>query len=286
MKLIACITFGHSTDEVAAALEGAVAYARATEHCRVVALDDSSGVPPAASPGIEVLSTPTRIGFAGAVNHLVQAVAPSATRLVLINPDTAPSPSTVAKLADSDATVVVPPILRTDGSLENVRRITTAAVQTRALLFGDRFTRLTRTAPAIGGGVSSPPYAVTGTVVGLDANEVRQHPFEPVLFWLEFSDWLIRLAERNGPSEIPVMGEPVAHTGASTAVSFPLSVAASQGRAKAAFVSRYGHRGLRLLLPLGALSYGLRYALKRRSLRDGIFVMAASLGFADWRVSA
>lgn len=288
MHLVACITFGHSTADVERALGSASRLASTRNDLRVVSIDDRSGMPPAPGDltGIEYLEMPTRSGFPAVVNHLCSEVAPDCSKLVLINPDAVIDDSALSSLIEHSADVAVPSI--GDGDvLENVRLATTPAAQLRALMFGERSAArraaISVQAPAE---LACPPHAFQGSVVSLRAELLRQLPLDPVMFWLEMSDWLRRWQIDGRQINLFVGSEIAQHAGASSAVSFPLSVAASQARAKAAYIQRYGTTAQRRLLPFALVSRGVRFALKRRSPRAGLFLVAAALGRRDWRVDA
>lgn len=288
MNLIACITFGHGESGTAEVLAPAVALAAQRGDIRVVAIDDASGLSPEPGlrHGIEFMAMPERSGFPAVVNYLATVVAPTCERLVLINPDALAGTDALEHLIESTSDLAVPAIHDDAGRLENLRPVTTGALQLRALLTGEgsiaQPSQVDRTAPCV---VSAPPFAPQGAVISIAAQLIRDVPLDPVMFWIEMSDWVLRCQQEGRELSLAVTTDIVEHVGASTAASFPVSVAASQARAKVAFVRRYGTPVQRLLVPLAALSRACRFALLQRSPGAGLTVFRASLGWRDWRVS-
>lgn len=285
MILVATITFGHSAEDVQAALAPFVAARESNQQiAAVVALDDCSGVRPEILVGIESRETPERMGFAAAVNYLVTDICPEATRLVLVNPDVLMDSRGAQALLDATGPAHILPVLDEHGALENLRPLLTPRRVLVGLALRERRRRddLPRLA-AVGGAALCPPLVPAGTVISLDADLIRRVPFSPEMFWIEFSDWTLRLPETITVSISP---HPVDHAGASTAVNYPLSVAASQLRARYSYVMRHGGRTHRVLLRPALMIRVLRIALKKRDRALIPFLMRAAAGTADWRVSA
>jgi hypothetical protein len=283
MKIVACITFGHEADEVRRSLAPALELAAREDDVEVVVIDDSSGRGPQLSQAT-CLSTPRRMGFPAVVQFLIESVYPEATRLVLVNPDATVGDS-LPPLLESQALLAIPTIDH-DGRIENVRLATTPWREVRNLLLGEAKVRYPITSTGRRQDVSCPPFAPSGAVISIDANALRSAPLRSEFFWLEFSDWVLRRARMGAPTTLEVLPNRADHLGASTAVKYPLSVAASQARAKVAFVREYGSASSRAVLPIAVLSRGVRFALKRRSTKAGVFLLRAAYNMVDWRVPA
>lgn len=289
MNLIACITFGHTEAGTHNVLGPAVELAGRRSDVRVVSIDDASGLAPEPGirSGIEFITMPQRSGFPAVVNHLASVIEPSCRRLVLVNPDALADSEALERLLGATSDLAVPAITDPEGHLENLRPVTTSALQLRALMVGERAisvpSRVDRSAPCE---VFAPPFAPQGAVISIGAELIRELPLDPTMFWLEMSDWVLRWKARGKELSLAVTTDVVEHAGASTSASFPVSVAASQARAKVAFVRRYGSRSERLLVPLAVLSRAVRFALLQRSARAGYTVFRAALGSIDWRVAA
>lgn len=289
MNLIACITFGHAEVGTAEVLRPAVELAARRADVRVVSIDDASGLSPESGTrhGIEFMAMAERSGFPAVVNHLASVVEPSCERLVLVNPDALADVDALERLLDADSDLAVPAIHNDNGELENLRPVTTGAMQLRALMLGESAiaspSRVDQSAPCV---VSAPPFAPQGAVISIAAHLIRELPLDPVMFWLEMSDWVLRWQARGKALSLSVTTDVVEHVGASTSASFPISVAASQARAKVAFVRRYGSRVQRLIVPAGVVSRACRFALIQRSPHAGWTVFRSALGWTDWRIAS
>lgn len=285
MKLIACITFGHEQGDIRDALRSAVELALTRSDLTVVAIDDCSGTANYSIPGVEFHRTPARVGFPGVVNYLVSELYPDADRLVLVNPDAAIDVKSLSHLVDSKNAVEVPQILNSDGFVENVRAVTNAGDQFRNLLFGERHSELPVRGSADLRTYDCPPFAASGAIVGLDAQQLRVVPLRAEFFWLEMSDWVLRSSLNGLRISLTVNADRAQHSGASTSVSYPVSVAASQMFAKATFIRTYGGALTSAFLPIAMAAKSIRFGIMRRSLRDALFVYQCGLGNANWRVS-
>ncbi len=233
-----------------------------------------------------MMEPPSRCGFAGVVNYVVAEFPDADGRLLLINPDAYVGPKEIEMLlAPSDA-LRVPKVVNPSGQVENIRAITTAGQQLRALLFGEWAARKAITKMAFNGTtVECPPFAPSGSVLSVPLDLLRSVPLREEYFWLEQSDWLLRYFEIFGPLKLEILPISATHTGASTSIRYPLSVAASQLNAKANFVRTYGTTIHRLLLPLAIFSRTFRFFLKNRQISDALFLGKVYAGKADWRVN-
>jgi GT2 family glycosyltransferase len=284
-NIVLCISFGHASSQIREALGGATSYAVEDSDTVVVVVDDCSGNAPTDLGGVSVLETPSRRGFAGVVTYVVDRYAEAEGRLLLINPDACLSKDAVASLLAVESGIAVPRVLNSTGDLENIRRATTAGEQLRALLFGERFVQ--RSVESLDPGIESiecPPFAPSGSVLSVPLEYLRSVPLRSEFFWLEQSDWVYRYANLHGAIEVSVLAAAATHTGASTSLRYPVSVAASQLKSKMNFVIEYGDAPLRLLLPLAVLFRAIRFGVKTRNLSNGWFLVKVALGISDWRV--
>lgn len=284
--IILCITFGHASAQVRLALQGAVAYASENPDTLVLAVDDCSGNAPSDIGGVTVSETPSRRGFAGVVSYVVGLHPKFSGRLLLINPDASLAKESVGALLSVESGMAVPRVLDSRGMLENVRRATTGGEQLCALLFGEGVTR--RSIATLGQEtqtVQCPPFAPSGSVLSVPLDYLRSVPLRDEFFWLEQSDWVYRYSQRAGAFEISVLPSVATHTGASTSLRYPVSVAASQLQSKVNFITEYGHAWFRLLIPLAVLLRSIRFSVRTRSLTNGIFLVKVVMGKADWRVN-
>lgn len=281
MIVVACITFGHEPTDIEECLAPALGLAKLDSNIRVIAIDDCSGV--ANQPaGIDYFVTPTRRGFPAVVQYIVEDLFPACTRLVLINPD-ALLDDGLRDLMQASETVAVPTI-EEHGRLHNVRRTTTALREFRNLLLGEARSNWPVTPRDVDFVLQCPPFAPSGAVISIDAEALRRVPLDADLFWLEFSDWVLSRNARGQETTLRITPHISVHVGASTSVSYPLSVASSQARAKVIFVKRYGSILVRSALPLAVASKALRYGVKHRSVRDAYFVFQAAFDRVDWKV--
>lgn len=283
-NIILCISFGHSSSQIREALEGAASYAVENSDTVVLVVDDCSGSAPTDLGGVPVFETPSRRGFAGVVSYVVDLHAEAEGRLLLINPDACLSKNAVASLLAVESGIAVPRVLNSMGDLENIRRATTAGEQLRALLFGERFVQRVESLDPDIESIECPPFAPSGSVLSVPLEYLRSVPLRSEFFWLEQSDWVYRYADLYGAIEVSVLPATATHTGASTSLRYPVSVAASQLKSKMNFVVEYGDSRLRLLLPLAVLLRAIRFGVKTRSLSNGWFLVKVALGISDWRV--
>lgn len=283
MIVVACITFGHNSSDISTCLAPALAMAKNKSDFAVISVDDNSGVDNAAA-GIRHYVTPTRRGFPAVVQYIVEELYPDCARLVLINPDAHIDKGLRALLAATE--VVAVPTIESDGRLANVRNITTPHRELRNLLFGEAKTNFPLATQGSDLIVPCPPYAPSGAVISIDASALRETPLDQDLFWLEFSDWILRRSSVGLETSLRVIPEQSDHLGASTSVSYPRSVAASQARAKVHLIRRYGTKLSRMLVPVAVASKALRFGVKRRSLRDALFVYRAAIDRVDWKVTS
>ena len=279
MTVVACVTFGHDATDIYHALDSAVQLARKRQGIDVIAVDDSSGISYDLSE-VHSYSTPRRLGFPATVQYIVEVLYPEADRVVLINPDAQVELDILERLIDHTGDLVVPRILRPDGTLENVRETTRPSWELKNLAFrehyrGDVLNSATETRTVL-----CPPYAPSGSVISIAATLLKKTPLRADYFWLEFSDWVHR---QDHPRELTIDGGIAQHTGASTSLKYPLSVASSQARAKYLYIRTYGTRLQRALaLPALCCKSG-RFAAKRHSLTAGIDLMLCAVGLRDWR---
>jgi GT2 family glycosyltransferase len=285
-NIVLCISFGHTSEQVKQALEGAVQYAAGRQDTVVLVADDCSGQPPVAPPGAVLIETPSRRGFAGVVSYVLDVQKDVDGRLLLINPDAALGKEAVDSLLSQATGIGVPRVLNGQGHLENIRSATTATEQLKALLFGEqaasRSVKMLDESIEI---IECPPYAPSGSVLAIPIGLLRAVPLRSDFFWLEQSDWVYRYARGNGPVRVSIHPFTASHTGASTSLRFPVSVAASQLRSKINFVNDYGNLMHRALLPLGVFLRAVRFGLKTRSLSNSVFLLQVGLGLQDWRVN-
>lgn len=285
-NLILCISFGHESAQIGDALRGAVAYSREYKNAEVLVADDCSGNPPSAPEGVRVLNVPSRRGYAGVVSYVLDLYPEASGRLLLINPDASLEKDGVALLLEFAGGIAVPRVLNPAGELENVRRATTASEQLLALVFGEQMARKSvQQLSADTAVVDCPPYAPSGSVLSMPLDFLRAVPLRSEFFWLEQSDWIYRYANTNGSVQVSILPITASHTGASTSLRYPVSVAASQLRAKINFVNEYGNLLHRSFLPVGILMKAVRFGLNTRSLWNGMFLLKVGTGVADWRVS-
>lgn len=285
-NIILCISFGHSSDQIAAALVGAMAHAGDRVETLVVVADDCSGNSPEAPEGAILVETPSRRGFAGVVSFVLEEYSEAHGRLLLINPDAFLEKEAVESLLSDSYGMAVPRVLNSVGNLENIRSATTASEQLFALLFGERATQ--RSVKSLDSGIMTiecPPFAPSGSVLAVPIEFLRSVPLRAEFFWLEQSDWLYRYARQHGTLEVSVLPITATHTGASTSLRYPVSVAASQLKSKMNFVNEYGNFLLRSLLPLGILLRAVRFGIKTRNFSNAWFLLKVASGAADWRVS-
>jgi hypothetical protein len=285
-NIVLCISFGHTSHQVEDALQGAVAYAAENPDTLVLVADDCSGQAPAAPAGAELVQTPSRRGFAGVVSYVLDVHKKANGRLLLINPDAALGKEAVGSLLSQEAGIGVPRVVNSQGQVENIRSATTASEQVRALLFGEGYVR--RSVKVLNEDIDSiecPPFAPSGSVLAMPIELLRKVPLRAEFFWLEQSDWVYRYSELYGPIRVSIHPFTATHTGASTSLRFPVSVAASQLRSKINFINDYGSFMQRSLLPLGILLRSIRFGLKTRQLANVVFLLRVGLGSADWRVS-
>lgn len=283
--LVATISFGHDSNDIEAALRSSVELSGTDDKIRIVCIDDSSGRPPNTVEGIESAVTSHRLGFAGAVNELVERFGHDRDRLILVNPDAKLGKDGIRKLIQIHEPVGIPTITGPSGEIENLRHVTTPAAQLKALMLGERSVKVetlrTREQDFT---LQMPPYCPSGAVISIDIALLRAVPLRPVFFWLELSDWTRRLSNGDGAAVLRVISNKAEHVGASTSVRYPLSVAASQVRAKSAYVREYGSLLHRTALPLGVLLRAIRFGIKQRSFASGLFIAQVALGQKDWRV--
>lgn len=281
MIIVACITFGHNSEDIARALAPAIAEQEADNRVRVISVDDASGRNHAAE-GVTAHVTPSRRGFPGVVQYIVETLYPESSRLILINPDASLDRRSLRTLIETNSDVAVPRILDAGAAIENVRQVTTAAWELRNLAFGEKYRGRLLSGTDTVGIVACPPYAPSGAVISLNALLLRERPLNPDYFWLEFSEWVLRQ-----PGSVTLSIEPVEaqHLGGSTSVKYPLSVAASQARAKFLFIRSQGSRLDRICAVPALASRGVRVAIKRRSVFAGVFVLLAGMGLKDWRIA-
>lgn len=288
--LIATITFGHIPNLLETALEGVADAATTNANIDQIIVDDASGRAPEIVHGVRVVTTPVRGGYAATVNWIVKMYGDDYERLVLVNPDASPSKEAVEQLASAKSSLAVPLVENAAGDVENIRTIATGYARVHSLLFSERFSvssnRSTFADEAVPDNFDSPPFVPAGSVVSFAMSELRELPLDPDMFWIEMSDWVQRRSRRKGPLNVEVMDVRIAHTGASTSVSYPLSVAASQLNADVHYVRRYGNLISRALLPLAVAVRSARYAVKRGSLRGGVFMFRVGAFGQDWRVLA
>lgn len=284
MIVVAVITFGHDSADIETSLRSAVELAQAREDLVVISVDDKSGYR-ASAQNVESFEVPSRMGFPGVVEYIYRELFPEARRLILINPDAVVDNQLLTQLVETDATIALPSIGDRQG-LINVRPVTTARAEFLNLLIGERrrFQPLKVSKSEMV--LNAPPYAPSGAVISIEVNALHEVALDPDFFWLEFSDWVLRRASFGLATQIKVLPRAATHTGASTSISFPLSVAASQARAKVLFIFRYGNWAQRVLTPIALFSRALRFGLKQRSLKSGLFVFEAGRGRRDWRVAA
>ncbi|WP_457101796.1 hypothetical protein [Microbacterium sp. P5_E9] len=287
MIAIACITFGHTTEDVERCLSTALALSENDPRMRVITVDDSSGSAPQPRmiPGF---TTPSRRGFAATVQYIVEVIAPDCERLVLVNPDAEADVETLVALAASTDVVTVPTIISTTDRafMENVRPSTTGSREIRNLLFGERRRAFILKPASTEQRVNCPPFAPSGAIISVDAHALRRTPLRAEMFWLEFSDWVLRRNAEGLTTELCVLPNESRHVGASTSVKYPMSVAASQARAKVCFIRDYGSWTARTFAPVAVLSRSLRFAARRRSISSGVFVFQAAMGWKSWMVNA
>lgn len=289
--LIATVTFAHDEKQLAVALSDVDELVKKfPDMYGQIIIDDCSGCPPQHVLGIEVISTTTRAGYAAAVNHIVDSYGSQYRRLVLVNPDAKPTGSLAAALANSSAAVACPTVVGTDGNLQNIRNVSSASDRIASLCLGEWIveykSKLRRGSDPNGSYITSPPSAPAGSVISFDMRELQQLPLDPTMFWIEMSDWLIRRRRRECRGlDIEVIDGRVTHTGASTARSFPCSVAASQLAADCAFVRRYGSRASHAVLPLAITLRAFRYLLVKRSISGAAFIWSVGVRGIDWRVN-
>lgn len=283
MIVVACITFGHDRSDIEACLSSARELAEVDSRLTVISVDDHSG---RANGSLEIIHhvTPSRRGFPAVVQYIVEDLYPNCTRLILVNPDACVG-AALKPLLEAKETVAVPSI-GDHGFLHNVRLTTTAGKEFRNLLFGESRSGWPLQEVEETRVVSCPPFAPSGAVISVDAQALRAVPLDANLFWLEFSDWTRRRQQRGLDTTLRILPERSEHTGASTSVKYPLSVASSQARAKVHFIRRYGRSSLRVLLPIAVLSKAVRFGISRRNILAAVFLFRAAFDAVDWRVSS
>lgn len=281
--LIACITFGHASADVLRAMAPAISLADRDAEISVIVIDDCSGKPPILS-GIKTLEMKTRVGFPAVVNQILESTYPEISRLVLINPDALIEQAALKALIYDPGELVVPTIAN-GLNLENVRPVTRASWEFLNLLFGEKRRFNEMPTSKVNQFLSCPPFAPSGAVVAIDAQVLRETPLRPEMFWLEFSDLLLRRELMGLNTKLTVLPDLAEHLGASTSLSFPLSVAASQMRAKVSYIRSYGNVVLRALLPLAVFSKAMRVGIKLKSFTVVAFAFKAAFDVEDWRVN-
>lgn len=283
--LIASISFGHSAEELGSALAPAVSLSAKNSRVRVICIDDSSGSQPEDIPGVIMATTIRRVGFAGAVNEIVDRFGRDVDRLVLINPDARITEATLDELLSCTESIAIPRVDDGFGRIENLRKVTTARYQLRALVMGEpRRTNLAFSTRDVIPVLDLPPYCPSGAVISIATSLLRSVRLHPDFFWLELSDWVSRLHRQGIIANLRVIDGAAIHTGASTSKKYPVSVAASQLCAKKAFIHEYGSKVHKLLLPMGILLRSARFGIKTRSVQNSLFLLGAAAGIVDWRV--
>lgn len=285
-NIILCISFGHSSNQISDALVGATAYVQDHSDTLLVVADDCSGNAPEVAGGAILVETPSRRGFAGVVTFILEKYREANGRLLLINPDAGLDKEAVGLLLSDSHGIAVPRVLNSRGDIENIRSATTASEQLSALLFGERTTqRSVKSLSSSTTAIECPPFAPSGSVLAVPIELFRSVPLRAEFFWLEQSDWVYRYAQEHGVVNVTVLPVTATHTGASTSLRYPLSVAASQLKSKINFVVEYGNLPVRLLLPLGVLLRAVRFGIKTRKISNAWFLLKVASGTADWRVS-
>jgi hypothetical protein len=289
-SIVACVTFGHPEADVAAALAGARDAANENAQIQLYWVDDASGYQPKVIPkGVRYVPLPARRGYAGVLSHIVSELCNSGDRLLLINPDASIDPVGVRKLLETDSPLAIPQIAR-DGWIDNVRTVATAREQLLALAAGEWLVRdHERLLPFNPAGeivrLACPPHAPSGAVLSIEVDLARHTPFRSKFFWLEMSDWLLRIAQVHPvPIQLAVLPVEALHVGASTSLRYPISVAASQARAKVCFIREYGKPVDRIVWPLALLMRALRFGASQKSIRAACLVFVAGCGLRDWRI--
>lgn len=276
MIVITCITFGHPDTDVRQALAGALDYWRAHPEAVVVWIDDASGAPWGPIDGVVAIRRTERGGYCACVSEIVSTY-PEASRYVFVNPDASADAATISELADADADVAVPQV---DGTPALLPKVVTPAQQLVALAVGEAAAAwLRRLQP------TTALRAPSGAVMSFRGSDLREHPLDDRFFWLEMSEWVLRRASGGSLPSIERLACRAAHIGSSTMVHYPVSVRASQYRAKVCFIRKYGSSVQRALVPIAVLVRAMTMLVRGWGATDVRLVASASLGRSDWRVA-
>jgi len=232
--------------------------------------------------GVESFSMPDRRGFPAVVQYIVEELYPECDRLVLVNPDALVSEQGLIEILATEADLVIPSIVSPDGTLENIREVTRPSWEILNLAFGEKYRGDRIPFREDGRIVVCPPYAPSGAVIAIKVELLKQLPLRSDFFWLEFSDWIRRHQEAVSLRIVPTL---VKHTGASTSVKYPISVAASQVRAKVGFVREYGGPLQKVIVVPALWMRAIRFGVRRRSVSAALRVGLSGMGLRDWRVS-
>lgn len=276
MIVVACITFGHDETDVSQALAGALDYQRAHPEAVVVWIDDASGAPGAPVEGVIAIRRTERGGYCACVSEIV-ATYPEATRYVFVNPDASADAATISELAHAEADVAVPHV---EGTATPLPKVVTPLQQLVALAVGETaaaWVRRLQPATAL--------RAPSGAVMSFRGPDLREHPLADRFFWLEMSEWVLRRAEEGTLPSIQRLRCQATHVGSSTMVRYPVSVRASQYRAKVCFIREYGNALQRSLVPIAVVVRATTMLVRGWRARDVQLVASASLGRSDWRVT-
>ena len=282
--LLTCvvITYGHDAEVLQPTLDSIALFQGVIDY-KTVIIDDASGRPPTLS-NVEVVTTDTNIGYAGAAMFAADAVA-TGSWVLFVNPDAVLSRESVQQLAQfverGSGDVAVPSIISADGLLENVRSRLSILNVLGALVLPRAFPQ-TRLSPLSEESVFAlgMPWVPAGTVLLVKVATMQQCRLRPEMFWVEMSAW-----SRDFPEMLfTVLPGTARHTGGSTEAHASSRVSASLLQARLAYISAYGGAGSAAIAKIAA-TIGLlaKWASRSISSRDFGVLLGIVSGRRDWR---
>jgi hypothetical protein len=128
------------------------------------------------------------------------------------------------------------------------------------------------------------PWVPSGAVISFDRAFLINNPLDPIMFWLEMSDWARRFAH---PIPFRVLADKAEHRGHSSKTHAATVVYASELSARVAYVKRHGSWAHRAAIPVVVL-LGLVLTAARGGIEWGSIDLLRRMtkGQFGWQVVA
>lgn len=279
---VVVITYGHDAEMIRTAIAGATQLKELRPDLRIAVVDDSSSSPPRL-PDYPIYATPVQMGYAGAVNWILEAVIPEEyERVIFVNPDAAIDSGALAALLDCPERLAVPSIVGSDGTLENVLPLCSPWREVGALAVGPAVMRMLQRQPSRSRDAILPlgrPWVPAGTVLAISTELLRETKLDTRMFWIEMSD----LARRLTGEPFRVLSAQATHQGDSSKSHASRAVRMSQLAARRAYIQTYGSAPARVLAHLALLVFLARRLVARDLTRPIQSIWSVWYRHRDWR---